>query len=244
MAIFTVTNSKGGVGNTPTAVSLSQWLAEKNKVTLVDLDSQGDATKSVGLDLSDAAFNLLDGVPDDLQETRFANLSLVAGGPSTDAIEEIVVARLRVNASAVQSLAGRLAKSLKGFGSDHFVIDTRKTGYVKEMAILSADVVIVPTTLDYGSVSNTIALVQRIAPTTEARIVVLPTLTSNSRKRFNSEAVGMLQDALPGVTVSKLFISRLACIENAGWEDHTLWDDPKCAVLKAAYVEFFESLNV
>lgn len=242
--IYTITNSKGGVGNTPTAVSLSQYLSEKNKSVLLDFDSQGDATKSVGLDLSDAAFNLLDGVPDEVQETRFANLSIVAGGPSTNAMEDIVVARLRVNSSAVSSLAARLAKNLKVVDAQHFVIDTRKTGFVKEMAVIAADVLIVPTTLDYGSVSNTINFVNHITGTTEARIVVLPTLTSNSRKRFNSEAVGMLQDALPSVTVSKRFIPRLACIENASWEDKTVWDDPKCASLKAAYVEFFQSLNI
>ncbi|MFW0837562.1 MAG: ParA family protein [Candidatus Komeilibacteria bacterium] len=65
--IISIVNQKGGVGKTTTAINLSAYLAKLDqRVLLIDVDPQGNASSGLGINTSDLLSSLYEVLVDDL----------------------------------------------------------------------------------------------------------------------------------------------------------------------------------
>ena len=167
--IIAITNQKGGVGKTTSTVNLGASLAQLgNKVLLIDIDPQGNATSGVGInkgDMDQCIYNIL---VEDLEAkevcipTEVENLSII---PAT-----IQLAGAEIELVPTISREVKLKKALESIKDyyDYILIDCPPSlGLLTINALTSADSVIIPVQCEYYALEglsqllNTIRLVQK-----------------------------------------------------------------------------------
>jgi len=124
-----ITNQKGGVGKTTTAIALAHGLAMKGKqVLLIDLDPQGQAAVTLGMTQEPGAYWLLAAgqTPQEqkmvrqwLRETGRANLFINPGNQMTMTAQTIINAENRP-VSCIRKAIEPLMRS----GPDYIIFDT------------------------------------------------------------------------------------------------------------------------
>jgi len=148
--ILALTNQKGGVGKTTTAVNLGACLAEGGaRVLLVDLDPQGNATTGVGIDrgsVKAGTYELLGGSggAEAILATDVAGLDVL---PST-----IDLAGAEVELVSAFSRETKLRQGLAGLRGeyDFVLIDSPPSlGLLTVNALAACDEVVVPIQCEY-----------------------------------------------------------------------------------------------
>ena len=157
-----VTNQKGGVGKTTTAINLSACLAEAGKkILLIDLDPQGNSTSGVGGKASqNSAYEALMGrvpVESCVQQTAVPGLSLI---PS-----DIRLAGAELELVELEQREYRLKLLLKTLESqyDYLFIDCPPSlGLLTLNALTAAQRVLIPIQCEYYALEGVTSLMNTV----------------------------------------------------------------------------------
>ena len=163
--IIAITNQKGGVGKTTTAINLAAALASKGRKTLlVDLDPQANSSMSF-LDIHQLQRSIYDALTD--EQIHIADILKPAEKIENLHIAPSTIALAKIEAKLIGELDShyRLKDELQSVQDnfDYIIIDTPPTlGIITVNALVAASHVLIPIQASYFALEGTDDLLETI----------------------------------------------------------------------------------
>lgn len=203
--VITVTNQKGGVGKTTTAINVAYFLARlKKRVLLIDFDPQGNATSGLGIDKEKLDATIIDAITGKTSlaavtlKTKYKNLWLAPVTPHLANTEvELAQAegRFRKLKQAIDSTDGYY---------DIIIIDSPPSlSLLTVNGLIASQYVLLPVQAEFYALEGlsqlleTIRLIRQATNPTLELLGVLPTMVDN-RTTLSTQVVSEIHKHFPG----------------------------------------------
>lgn len=225
-------NEKGGTGKTTLAVNVAAWFAQKKqlKTLLVDLDTQGHAAKSLGLDARELTPTAFEWLTRDLplgqvaRPTATPNLYVV---PSYKGMADFPLAL--ASAPGRDVVLKRKLEEADAQGYGVVVIDSPPSlGLTTTNILLAVEEVVIPVATTYLSLDGCAEMTESVRRASEElgnrelRVsLVVPTLYRKTQ--LADEVLEKLAEHFPGKLSRQPFALNVA-IDEAQSHGKTIWE--------------------
>jgi len=209
MKVISITNQKGGVGKTTSAINISFYLAKMGyKVLIVDFDPQGNATSGLGVDKNSLGLTMSDvisgsvALKDVILETEFHKLKLA---PSTP-----ILANTEIELANVGGRFSRLREALKTVSDefDYVILDCPPSlSLLTVNSFIASDFLILPVQAEFyameglGQLLESMKLVKKGMNPNIELLGVLPTMV-DSRTTLSGQVYEEIKRFFPGKVFS------------------------------------------
>jgi chromosome partitioning protein len=212
--IISISNQKGGVGKTTTAVNLSASIAASGKkCLLIDCDPQGNATTGLGVDKSGLKSGLYDFILSENAQDAIVLDTAIAGLSLIGATRDLIGAEVEMHDEEDREylLKNRIARLKNDY--DYIILDCPPSlGFLTINAITASDHVLIPLQCEYYALEgmtqllNTLKAVKKKLNPSLKIIGILLTMY-DSRNNLSSQIEEEVRGHFKG-TVFKTIIPR------------------------------------
>lgn len=237
--IIAVTNQKGGVGKTTTAINVAAGLASaKCNVLLVDLDPQGNATSGLGVPKQDNLVTTYDILCKDapidksIIQTHVEGLYLIATNNDLAAAE--------IDLAQMSQREFRLQQLLLNNTFDYVIIDCPPSlGMLTINALTAASHVLIPVQAEYYALeglSQLLSTIQAVRASTNPAIELLGiAITMYDKRNSLSEQVQKELQEYFGDKLFKTEVPRNVRLAEAPSYGRTIYDHDRWSKGSRAY---------